>query len=870
MQGLNKSQVLLSRKKYGANVIPMPSPRTWLSFLGDVFRDKLNLILLAMLSAFTVLTVFGYGDIYEPVGVGSVLLIVSVIGVITRTRSQRNTLELRRQTSVIYSNVLRDGRTVRLNASEIVVGDTVILSAGETIPADGYIISGKISVDNSILNGESEECEKSPVRGYKYHPNKSISADNYTDKNSVFSGTLVQSGTANMRVTRVGLSTENAKIMSSLTNITELKTTLQIQLDNLAVQISRFGFICAAIICIIMVIVHLSAGDITNSTKLLYITLDALIVSLTIFVAAVPEGLPFIIELITSQNVHTMIKNNILAKNPNKIPEAGNIQLLCTDKTGTLTFGNLIAESNYDGAGHNIGFSGATILHNVIRFGVLANSPATRDKSGIVIGGTSTERAIFTAFDIQGNIDTMRKKLRILNRSVFDSQKKFSSVSVQESIGPHTYITGAPEIILSHAKKYLGTDGRLHRLNQERIYELIQKNSSRSMRMVAMAYSTNAVTGDKLPKEIILLSLVSMRDEIRPGVPDVIARLQKSGVNIMMITGDILDTARAIARECGIVSSKKDITLTASEFDKLSDKSALQKLHRIRVIARATPETKLRVVKLAQSLNLCIGMCGDGTNDAPALKRADVGFAMGNGTDVCKSASDIIITDNNFISVANSILLGRTFMHNITNFLRFQLPINFTLVILSMLLPILMGLDAFYAVQILIINIIMDSLNSLAFGNEPSRPEYISEPVIGKNAPLLSRDTIKYIIYNTIVCLILFTLTFLPPISSIFSDSSRISANFALIIITSVFGGFVIRSKGYNIFYNLTKNPIFIIIAIGIIFGTVLAVQFGGSALRLQPLDLNQWLAIFGISILIIPFNFLRISVMRILNSNDN
>ena len=866
MKGLNDSQVLASRQKYGANIIPMAQPRTWLSFLGDVFRDKLNLILLSMMIMFGVLASFGYGSVYEPIGIAVVLVVVSIISVVTRLRSQKNTLELRRRASIVYSNVLRNGRVTRVDATELVVGDTVVLAAGETVPADGYVISGNISLDNSILNGESDECDKSPVRGYKYNPDKAITADDYTDKNSVFSGTLVQSGTAHMLVTRVGMATENAKIMSTLTDITELKTTLQIQLDNLAGQISRVGLICSAIICVIMTLVHLANTDISGGAELLYIVLNALTVGLTIFVAAVPEGLPFIIGLITGQNVRTMIKNNILAKNPNKIPEAGNIQLLCTDKTGTLTFGNLMVEANYDGAGHEIGFAGTDALHDVIRAGILANNPATRDKSGVVIGGTTTERAIFAASDIRGNTDSARAKLRIVNRSVFDSAKKFSSVSVSESDGVRTYITGAPEVILSRVHNYLGADGRLHRVNHTKIADLMHECMSRSMRMVAMGYADGAVVGDVLPDDIVLLSLVSMRDEIRPGVSGVVGRLRQSGVGVMMITGDILDTARAIARECGIVSSQKDIALTASEFDALSDAVALRKLPHIRVIARATPETKLRVVKLAQSLDLCIGMCGDGTNDAPALKRADVGFAMGNSTDVCKSASDIIITDNNFISVANSILLGRTFMHNVTNFLRFQLPINFTLVILSMLMPILTGLDAFCAVQILLINIVMDSLNSLAFGGEPARPEYMSEPVLGKRAPLLSRATVNYIVYNTFGCLLLFGLSFLPPISDMFADyGARMSANFALLIIASVFGGFVIRSAGYNIFRGLMGNLTFVIVAFGIMFGTVLATQFGGAVLQLEPLGLHQWLIIFGIAILIIPFNFLRMAVVRML-----
>ena len=303
------------------------------------------------------------------------------------------------------------------------------------------------------------------------------------------------------------------------------------------------------------------------------------------------------------------------------------------------------------------------------------------------------------------------------------------------------------------------------------------------------------------------------------------------------------------------MQSDDDIAITATEFDKMSDAAVKRILPKIRVIARATPHTKLRLVQIAQEMGLCIGMCGDGTNDAPALKGADVGYAMGDSTDVCKEASDIIITDNNFVSIGNSILMGRTFMHNVTGFLRFQLPINFTLAAISILFPLVIGIEALMAVQILIINIVIDSLNSLAFGGEPPRAEYMTEPPAGKNAKLVTGDTIAGVIWTTIAGVFIFTLTLAEPFVAIFGDAAM-SARFALIIIMAMLNGFCVRVRGFDIFSGLSKNPMFLIVPFVVFAGLYACVTFGGNVLSLEPLSPVQWLTTAGLALLIVPINF--------------
>ena len=859
--GLTTPQADLSRKKYGENKMPRPKMRSAWDFFIDVFRDKLNLVLLFMMVMFLVLGVAGYGSVYEAIGIGIVLFVVALTTVVTKLKTQRSADELYRKSSMFSATIVRDGALVRLDSTMVVVGDVVKLRSGEKICADGYVISGSIDVNNAILNGESDEVKKIPVPdNYKYDNSAQITADTYTDAFSVFAGTTVQSGECYMRVTRVGANTENAQIMSSLYSIQDVKTTLQIQLDKLASLISKFGSICAFIIFGVLLTVRLLSGDITQGASLLYVVFSTLTIALTIFVAAVPEGLPFIIGIITGQNVERMIRSNILAKNPHKIPESGNIQLLCTDKTGTLTNGFMQPVHNFTGGGIDIGFdseSGGDTKQMFLQ-NIALTCDCVFDKHKNIIGGNSTGRALFESVKpISDQISEIQSLYPVSSRIVFNSTNKFSGAmsSVDSNRG---YYMGAPEIILSHARSYIDSDGQIKKINKNKIQNLIQSNARRAMRLVATAFSPNWHDTDTLPDDLILISIVAMRDNVRDGVPHVIDTMNTSGIQVMMITGDNQETARAIATDCGIVSSKTDIVLTASEFDSMSDARIRRSLRKIKVIARATPETKLRLVRLAQSLNLCIGMCGDGTNDAPALKGADVGFAMGDGTDVCKEASDIIITDNNFLSIANCILLGRTFVHNVINFLKFQLPINFALVVLSIVFPIAFGFDAFTAVQILLINIVMDSLNSLAFGGEPPRNEYLSEPTHGKSTPLLSRNVLMQIAWTTFGFCCVFALLALLQTNNMFATSGAyMSGRFALLVIMSVVNGFCVRARGYNIFAGLRSNPMFLTVAVGIVACTMFIVTFGGSVLQLSPLSAYQWLYVFGLSLLIIPINFI-------------
>ncbi|MCM1294056.1 MAG: cation-transporting P-type ATPase [Muribaculaceae bacterium] len=864
LSGLTTNQVIQNRQKYGANILPRPRSKTAWDFLRDVFTDKLNLILLFLAVVFIVVAILGLGSMTEAIGIITVLALIAWIDVATGLRSQGFTRQLQDMADVRYCNVVRGGRVQNINVTDIVVGDVVMLNTGDTIHADGYLVSGEVDVDNSVLNGETKRVHKTPIKNYKYNPRAKITGDAYIDKNSLFSGATIQSGRGQMIVTRVGINTEQGKILSDVQTITAPRTSLDMQLDKLATQISKFGLIGACFVGVVLIGVDIAnAGGITTffsmgNLAVIKSVLSILVIALTIVAAAVPEGLPLIVSLVISQNAREMVRHNVLAKYANKIPEAGNIQILCTDKTGTLTCANLTPVQNFLGNGDELPFNSDVRANELFLYGVILNGGARYEDTGKIVGGNSTGRALLGLIPQGGALfEKLYNNYRVIAELPFDSANKYSATELHGADNFTLYM-GAPELILAHATKYMTADGKIRKINKSVIDDVIAKNASRAMRLVATGVSASHILRHGLPDDLVLVSLTALRDEIRPGIPHAVDTMHNAHVQVIMITGDSLPTAIAIAHETNIMQSPDDIAIGAAELDEYSDAKLLEILPRLRVVARAVPATKLKLVRVAQSASLCIGMCGDGTNDAPALKMADVGFAMGTGTDVAKAAADIIITDDNFVSVVDAVRLGRTFLHNIKMFLRFQLPINIWLMTACLLFPIFIGAPAFFATQILIINIIMDSLNSLAFGGEPSKPEYMHEPVVTKGAPLISRRGMWHVIWTAIGFAGLTAMLYLPCVARMFNSGAQIeTARFVLLVFAAMLNGFNVRTVGLNIFRGLSKNSMFLGILMLVFVATVVLVQIGGEMFHVTALGINQWIVLIGISMLIIPWGMI-------------
>ena len=858
MKGLTSSQVKENRKLYGSNKLPEPEMKKWYDFAKEALSERITMILVTIAIVQLALAFMGVMEFSEPIMILVVLGIVTAIAVKTGLGVQKSAAELRAKTSVRYCDVIRDGKLQTINKDDLVVGDLVCVGTGQEIFADGYLVEGKISVNNSAINGESKECKKTPLEGYIYK--RTTSTDAYTNQNSLFAGTTVMSGEGKMIVGDVGINTVNGDTLVKMQTLEAPKTALNIALDNLSDFISKWGTIAATLTFIILTmtgILEVGFGEYFGNGFLNTIQdlAQNFSVALTIVVAAVPEGLPLIVKLVTKQNVKTMERFNILAKNPNKIPELAYVDLICTDKTGTLTTGIMTPKTIIDGNGNEVDHSSG--LWSNIEANICLNNSATFDSENHITGGNSIDRAVLslvTPEKYHKIKDEYKEKLK----QVFSSTNKYSAFTSQDNI---TYYKGAPEKLIEKCDSYLDLDGEnilsLTKDVLDRLNEKIGSMTKNSMRCIALTYTKEDLTENILPENMTLLGIIGVVDPVRKEVPEAVKVAHKAGIQVIEITGDCIETATAVAKECGIYKDG-DIALTNDEFERMSDDEVKNILPQLSVISRCSPNTKLRLVTLAQEIGRSVAMTGDGVNDSPALKKADVGFGMQGGSDVAKEASDIVLTDDNFASVVKAVELGRTFMHNIMMFLEFQLPINISLLILSMLYPVIAGTALLASVQILIVNIIMDSLNSLSFGGEPPKDEYMDERPIKKGSGLFIRGAKKRIALSTASFIGLYMIITLTPIANLFANGTEaLTARFGLLCFMAVFNGFNIRTEHINLFTGISKNKNFVYIAISILASTIILCN-AGELLKVCTLSLNQWLVITALAIMVIPIDLMR------------
>ena len=861
LNGLNDQQVEESRKKYGSNKLPEPKQKTWFDFLKETLKDKISILLIMMAGVFFALAILGVESFSEPIIIMIVLGIVSVLGVRMNLSIQKSNNKLRAKTAVRYCNVIRNGSVVKINKDDIVIGDIVCLEMGQEIFADGYVIDGEIAVSNAAINGETKECKKHYVPGFTY-PEK-ISTDHYTDETCVFAGTTVMSGEAKMLVQTVGVNTVNGDTLVKMQTLEPPKTALDIALDKLAGFISKWGTIAAFggfLIATATGVLEIGfkeyfTGDILQVIRTIA---ENISVALTIIVAAVPEGLPMIVQFVTKMNVKTMERANILTKNPSKIPELAYVNYVCTDKTGTLTTGVMTPRKIVTGDMKSQKIDKINVPE-ILKENIALTSGSVFDKKGKITGGNSIDRAMLSLLKRSEFDSILSQKLKF-KKQPFNSQYKYSAFSTRNQGVVTTYYKGAPEKILSNCK-YRDVNGKVEKMTdadrmaiQDEIYALTTK----AMRCIAFAYNSEALEENVIPGNLTFIAVIGVQDPVRPEVPKAVKTAQEAGITVVEITGDCIETAVAIAEEAGIYK-KGNLALTDAEFASMSDNEIKRAIPRLRVIARCSPTTKLRLVTLAQELGYSVAMTGDGTNDAPALTKSDVGFAMNSGTDVAKEAGDIILVDDNFASIVKGVKLGRTFMHNILMFLNFQLPINYSLLAMNFLYPIFLTGSFLTSALILIINIIMDSLNSLSFGGEPPKDEYMKEKPLKKGEGLFVNGSKKHIAINACVFSLAFGIMIFSPMKHLFTtEEAGLSARFALLCFMAVLNGFTLRTDSKNLFKGLSKNKLFYRIAIGIFVGTIALVQFGGSVLHTAPLNFTQWLAVAGLSLIVLVADVIR------------
>lgn len=865
--GLKSSEVEVSRTTYGSNKLPEPELKKWYHFAKEALTEPITMILIIIALFQLVLGAMGVMSLSEPVMIIVVLAIVTGIAIKTGLGVQKSAAELRAKTAVRYCDVVRDGSVQTINKDDLVVGDLVLLRTGQEIFADGFIVEGEISVNNAAINGETKECRKIPSANYKHVKTTSTAA--YTDQCSLFAGTVIMSGEGKMIVTDVGVNTVNGDTLVKMQTLEPPKTALDIALDHLCDFISKWGTIAAVLAFVIMTITGiLNAGSLSqyfsgNILENIQKVAQNISNALTIIVAAVPEGLPLIVKLVTKQNVSTMEKFNILAKNTGKIPELAYVNLICTDKTGTLTTGEMTSTVMINGNCQDI-FNKESPLNELIDLNICMNNSAVFDSNGNITGGNSIDRAVLDMLSPE-DAQKIQNKAIMKKRVPFSSENKFSAVTLNNGANDFTVYKGAPEKLIEKCKFYLDNDGIATELTEEKRKALkshIKGLTEKAMRCIALTISDK--TDDGLPDEMNLLGVIGVVDPVRNEVPEAVKIAHKAGIQVIEITGDCMETAKAVAMEAGIYKPG-DLAVTNDEFEAMSDVKVKEIIPQLRVISRCSPNTKLRLVTLAQEIGMSVAMTGDGVNDAPALKKADVGFGMQDGSDVAKEAADIVLTDNNFASVVKAVELGRTFMHNIMMFLEFQLPINISLLILSMVFPIISGGSALLAaVQILIVNIIMDSLNSLSFGGEPPKEEYMNEEPIMKGSGLFIRGAKGRIALSSIVFIALFGVITFGPVGNMFATKlSAMTARFALLCLMAVFNGFTIRTDSMNLFKGIKNNKLFVYIALGIFAMAVVLCNFVGNLVQTTPMDVKQWIVVLVTAFMVVPVDWIRKTICK-------
>ena len=850
-KGLTDEEVQKSRQKYGDNTISIAKKESFVRKLIATLGDPIIKILLIALAIKT-LFLFQNFDWYETIGIVIAIFLASFISTLSEYGSEKTFEQLQAEASKIKTKVKRNQEIKEIAIDEVVVGDIIKLSSGDEIPADGEIISGKITVNEANLNGETKEIEK-------------------TKSSKVYRSTVVYSGIATMLVKKVGNQTVYGRLAEE---INEKKPTspLKLRLVKLAEFISKIGYIGAALVTISYLFSEIFINNnfelskihetITNFPLMFGYILKALTLSVTIIVVAVPEGLPMMITLVLSSNMKRMLKSHILVRKLMGIETAGNINILFTDKTGTITEGKLNVISLTDAIGQTYNDEKSLkqnqAYYTMTKLSLIANNDSDYDENHKPIGGNITDRAILEFFK-DSNIN-----YQIKEKIPFSSSQKYSITKVLYNQKEINLIKGAPEIILSKCTHYYENGRKRFLVDKKKIEKHISNAASKGIRV--LAYATSETYPN--PSRLSFLGLVFIKDEIRKEAIEGLNLIEKAHIKTIMLTGDNIETAKNIGKEIGLLKNKNDLIITSDELRQKTDNEVKEILPNLKIIARSLPQDKSRLVKIAQSLNLVVGMTGDGVNDAPALKKADVGFAMGSGTEVAKEASDIVILDDNLLSLSKAVLYGRTIFKSIRKFIIFQLTVNLCAVSISIIGPFIGVETPVTVIQMLWINMVMDTLAGIAFSFEPPLKEYMAEKPKNKKEPIINKYMLGEILFTgTFSALLCVFFLKSPLIHSIFRDGPNdkylMTAFFGLFIFMSIFNSFNARTHRLNILANLSKNKVFLAIIMFIVIVQIYLMYYGGDLFRTYGLNPLEFEIMTLLALTVIPVDFIRKLYLR-------
>ena len=842
MIGLTDEEVVKSRNKYGSNEIKKTNNNSFFKLLLESLGDPMIKILLIVLGI-KVVFLFAEFDWFETLGILIAIFIASLISTISEYGSNKAFQKLLENNNQKMVKVKRNGKLCLISINDIVVSDIVYLNNGDYIPADGEIIDGSILIDESSINGESRETYKdSKLSG---------------EKRKVYKGTIVTSGECIVKVCTVGVNTLFGKIAKEVQEKSS-DSPLRIRLKHLASIISKIGYVGAFLVFFSYLFssiviannfnLNLIIGCVSNVSLMIDYVIYALTLAVTIIIVSVPEGLPMMVALVLSTNMKKMIKKNILVKKMVGIETAGSLNVLLTDKTGTLTNGKLSVYGiiNYQDKlfNNDVELYKYPKYYNIVGNSIVLNNDAVISDNKI-INGNSTDKALISFMNYISDE-------KIIKKESFASDKKYSLVETNKYI----YYKGAPEVLIPKCKYYLNNDVEDSHVDFDYLNRVIAKYMHKGYRVISLCYK------NKSNNNVVYVGSVLLKDEIRKDAKEGIKLIKSSGVKMIMVTGDSLDTALFISKELNLLNND-DIYLTSSDLSLMSDDEIKSKINKIKVVARAKPHDKSRLVKIIKEMNLVVGMTGDGINDAAALKKCDVGFAMGSGTDVAKEASDIVILDDNINSISMAILFGRTIFKNIRKFIIFQLTMNICAMSLSIIGPFIGISTPVTVMQMLWINMIMDTLAGLAFAYEEPLLSYMDEKPKSKNEPIINKYMYEEIVftglYSSLLCILFLKIPFVKSLIRYdVNDKYFLTAFFALFVFMGIFNAFNTRTNKYNLFYGIKNNKVFLIIFMLVAIMQIYFIYYGGIIFRTYGLNLKELLIVLGLAFSVVPVDLFR------------
>ena len=859
--GLNGAQVASSELRYGKNTIAGAKKKTlFRRFLGN-FRDPIIKILLVSCVLNTALNFRNINKL-EVGGILAAAFIATFVSALSEHASE-NAFERLSARSEEVCEAIRDRKNVRLLHGAIVVGDIVRLCHGSVIPCDGIMLSGEIKVDQSALTGESRHISKYGSRTDSGTVSRSAFKADTASAEEVFAGCGVISGEGTMLCLRVGADTVFGKIKVSLGGEHE-QSPLRCRLSRLAKRISTVGYIGAALVALAylfnvfvidagmdrtVIIERMSDLRFTASTLI-----SALSLAVSVLVVAVPEGLPMMITVILSSNMKRMIKKNVLVRKMVGIETSGTMSVLFCDKTGTLTEGKMGVKRIMTPDGEITSLSRPDAL---ITACAACPSPS--------VGKNPTDAA-FSAFarSVGGDFG------EVVRRVPFESERRCSAACVRLGGELRTVIRGAPETLIPRVSfiRQCGVSRRAGESDVQRIASLAREIASAAGRAVTLCFAagdaTTAVERGELP-ELTYLGTAHIEDRLRKDAASAVANLQSAGVRVVMMTGDSRETAEAVARACRIIGTGGGVSLSGEEVRSMSNAELDEIFPRLAVVSRALPSDKLRLVECSHRLGEVAGMTGDGVNDAPSLSRADVGFAMGSGSEVAQAAADVVILDSRLSSIVNSVLFGRTIFKSIRKFITFQLTINLCATAVSFIGPFIGVESPVTVVQMLWINMIMDTLGALAFAGERAEPRYLRERPVSLSEGLVTGRMLAGILFTastmTALC-----ITFLkaPYFSTRFPDGGYfLTVFFVIIIFLGIFLSFSVRTDRLFPLAGITGNPLFAFIMIAASLVQFALVEFGGAAIRCVPLTTRDTLFAMLFATAVFPIDAVRKAIVR-------